>query len=271
MPTAEQLAHIDPVDGDGSSTVEENDGSTTVSWPDGTVRVNYTDGSSMVTFPDFAVLNIYADGTRDLADAAGNPLDLTTGQPLQPVGQGPAPESFGPDRVLRVLSGEEILGDLTDAKDAYETLETLEDAIKGEIDPVAIVEKLVEAILEVIKAIETEERGCRLRAWCYTVTYDALGMGAPPEPAFSGSQKGPDQDALDLQWWRDGVQSALDQLAAGDTGTALHNKVLLNVASHGGDPAAAVTTLWHAVCKGTNDKELAKAYESLDWPQPTGA
>jgi len=42
MPTAEQLAHIDPVEGDGASVVENDDGSFVTSWPDGTVRVETT-------------------------------------------------------------------------------------------------------------------------------------------------------------------------------------------------------------------------------------
>jgi hypothetical protein len=129
-------------------------------------------------------------------------------------------------------------------------------------------------LLAVIKAIQTEERGAAMRSWCYTVTYDALAMGAPPEPSFSGSLQGADQDALDKQWWDDARKQAQDQLAEGQSGTALRNRVTLLLAKCAGDPATAVTELWAAACKQSGDDGnagLLAAFPNLSWPQPTGA
>jgi hypothetical protein len=126
----------------------------------------------------------------------------------------------------------------------------------------------------VIEAIETEERGAAMRSWCYTVVYDAMGMGSPPEPTFSGSLGGPDQDALDQEWWDNSRKQAEEQLADGQDGRALHNRVMLVIAKCGGDPASAVTELWAAACRKSGDDGsagLLAAYPQLSWPQPTGA
>ena len=129
-------------------------------------------------------------------------------------------------------------------------------------------------LLQVIKAIETEERGASMRSWCYTVVYDAMGMGEPPEPTFIGSLQGPDQDALDQKWWDESRTQAQEQLADGQSGTALRNRVLLLIAKCGGQPATAVTELWAAACRKSGDDGnagLLAAYPSLGWPDPTGA
>jgi hypothetical protein len=129
-------------------------------------------------------------------------------------------------------------------------------------------------LLQLITAIETEERGVAMRAWCYSVIYDALGMGAPPTPAFSGSDKGEDQDATDREWWLDACGEARKQLADGKDGVALRNRVMLVIAKCGGDPSAAVDELWAAACRKSGDDTgggLLGAYPSLSWPDPTGA
>ncbi len=129
-------------------------------------------------------------------------------------------------------------------------------------------------LLAVVKAIETEQRGARMRSWCYTVVYDAMGLGSPPEPTFSGSDGGPDQDALDQQWWDDARKQAEGQLADGQNGTALRNRVLLVIAKCGGDPSSAVTELRAAACRNSGDDGqagLLAVYPQLSWPSPTGA
>ena len=242
MPTPAQLAEIDPTPGDGSTSTTNDDGSTTISWPDGTTRVDEPDGSSIITFPDDSVLNLNTDGTRTLNDAAGNPLDPSTGQPLGGGTQGPPTP---PPTSVQQLT--------------------------GEISPVAWFKNAVLMLLNIIKAIQTEERGVSMRAWCYTVVYDAMGMGTSPEPTFSGSLQGPDQDATDQKSWDNSVIQAAQQLGDGGNGTALRNRVLLLIAKCSADPAQAVTELWANACAASDDSQLLQAYPNLGWPQPTGA
>lgn len=150
----------------------------------------------------------------------------------------------------------------------------LGDALKGELSPIEWFTETV--LMRVIKAAGTEERGCSMRAWCYTVLYAALGMGGqtedPGEPAFSRSSQGPDQGALDRQSWDEGLAQAKSQLADGQNGTALRNRVLLLTAKCGGQPGSAITELWAAACKASGDDggaDLLAAYPHLSFPEPT--
>jgi hypothetical protein len=281
-PTADQLADVDPTDSDGSTMNPTDDDTTQYSWPDGTSRVNYPDGTATVSFPDFSTLNIASDGTRTLNDVNGNPLDPVTGGP---VGGGPAQEAETPTPPATLvqtlqswLSGEAVVDGIPHAKEVLQGLEAadaLKEALEGfEFTPLGAVKMVVEMTLEVLNATETEERGCRMRGWCYTVVYDAMGMGTPPEPPFSGSLKGPDQDALDKQWWDDGVAEAQKELADGTNGTILRNTVMLLVAKNSADPVATLNQLWTAACEKSGDggnAGLLAAYPSLDWPTPVGA
>ena len=293
MPTADQLAHLQAVDGDGASVVANDDGSTQTSWPDGTVRVDEPDGRAMITFPDFSVLNIEADGSRTLNDASGAPLDLSTGAPLGGAGpqETPTPEATPVKELQEFVEGVSSIADLAKATGIlralniagvvdhqYDALAELagafEEALTGELSPTSWFIQPLKALLAVLDAIQTEERGAAMRSWCYTVTYDAMGMGDPPEPAFSGSLKGADQDALDRQWWDQARDRAHEQLADGASGVALRNQVLLLIAKCGGNPGTAVTELWAAACRKSGDDGAAgllAAYATLDWPQPTGA
>jgi hypothetical protein len=127
-------------------------------------------------------------------------------------------------------------------------------------------------VLSVLKALETEERGVYYRAWCYTILYGALDMGAPPTPTFSGSLQGADQDALDAQNWQQGVSTAQGQLGNGADGDGLRNRVLFRVASNNSDPAATLKEMYGAACDATDDSQLKQAYiDILGWPAPTGA
>jgi hypothetical protein len=293
MPTSEELARVDPVAGDGASIVHENDGSVRTSWPDGRVRVDETNGRSMVTFPDFSVLNIETDGTRTLNDVNGTPLDPVTGEPLsgateQPI---PTPPPTTVEELSEIVEGVSSIADLAEAKGIlkafgiaavvdkqygalFELASAFGEALKGELSPASWFTQVLKMLLAVIKAIETEERGAAMRSWCYTVTYEAMGMGSPPEPAFSGSLRGADQDTLDRDWWNDGRRHAEEQLGDGANGVALHNRVMLLIAKCGGDPGSAVTELWAEACKNSGDDGgagLLAAYPNLSWPKPTGA
>lgn len=281
------------VNSDGSETVTNDDGSTTTTWSDGVSRVDYPDGSSMTTYSDGQVLNIYADGTRTLNDVNGNPLNPTTGEPLsdssdQPI---PTPPPTTVEQLREILEGGNAIVDLATAKGIlrgfgvaavvdkqYCALSELaiafREALKGELSPINWFTQWVKMVLAVVNALETEERGAAMRSWCYTVTYDAMGMGIPPEPTFSGSLQGPDQDALDMKWWDDARKQAEEQLADGTSGVALRNRVTLLVAKCGGNPATAVNELWAAACRNSGDDGnagLLAAYPNLSWPQTTGA
>jgi hypothetical protein len=293
MPTAAQLAHIDPTDGDGASIVQNDDGSTQTSWPDGAVRIDEIDGSVMVTFPDFSVLNIESDGTKTLNDVNGAALDPTTGEPLSgpPDDSTPTPPPTTVEELSEILEGVSAIADLAGAKGIlrafgvtavvdkqYAALSELAmafgEGLKGELSPANWFMQSMKMLLAVIKAIETEERGAAMRSWCYTMVYDAMGMGSTPEPAFSGSLGGPDQDALDQKWWDDARTEAEKQLADGTAGVALRNRVTLVIAKCGGDASAAVTELWAAACRKSGDDGnagLLAAFPQLSWPEPTGA
>ncbi len=289
MPTVEQLSQATASPTDDCTVTNNDDGSIVTDWPDGTQRIDYPDSSEMVTFPDGAVLNLYADGGKDLNDAGGNALDPDTGAPLNgssdpavitpPTDSGSTttdpgeidtPPDMGPDKILRLMRGDDRIGDV---QEAVGLVDTLREAIEGEIDPTEWVKMWFEMVLSVIKALETEERGAYYRGWCYTVVYGALDLGTPPEPTFSGSLRGADQDDLDRQGWRDGVSTAGAQLADGASGTSLRNRVLLRVAKNGsGNPQATLREMYIAACEHTDDKDLRRAYEDiLGWPQPTGA
>jgi hypothetical protein len=260
---------------DGSTVVQNSDGSTTTSWPDGTSLVQYPDGSSTTTWSNGYCLNTYPDGSSTLNDGNGTPLDPGTGQPLAQSGAGgqggsatPAQQPSAVDTAQEILSGAGRIEKLAEAAaylagDAGETL-------LGAIEPVGAILDVIEMIWETLKAMATEERGCRKRAWCYTVLYGALDLGAPPEPSFQGSLQGPDQDRLDQEAWNEGVSDGQQDLSNGASGVALRNKLLLRVA-HDGDPSTTLNALWQVACQKDDDTQLAQAYPSLNWPQPTGA
>ncbi|WP_351233320.1 hypothetical protein [Streptomyces sp. NPDC002133] len=195
-----------PTEGDKSVTEQMDDGTVVTSWPDGTSRVDYPDGSATITYPDFAVLNIYPDGSRTLTDAQGVSYDPYSGAPL---GKLEVP-LYGAAEIQDILAGGKILGTLGEAK---ELVEAAADSVRGAVDPTEWVGQVVNAILEVVRALETEERGCFLRGWSYALLYGALDMAGPPEPVFAGSLGGPDQDELNRATWWDGVTRAQADLS----------------------------------------------------------
>jgi len=180
----------------------------------------------------------------------------------------PAPAPSAGEQVAEALEGLHKIVDMAEAA-AYLAGDAGEVALEA-IEPVSAVLLTIELFTNVIQAMETEERGCSMRGWCYSVLYGALAMGTPPEPTFQGSLAGPDQDQLDHQGWDQGVADGQQELANGTDGVALSNKLLLRVA-HDGDPAITVNALWQACCAKTGDTQLAQAYPNLNWPQPTGA
>jgi hypothetical protein len=232
-----------------------------------------------------AVSSTAAQSANPAAESAGQfsddgqwRWDGTQWQPVETQQQGIGAASTGTgetptqeataDRVRQVLDGVHTVVDLAEAG-AYVAGEAGEIVLTA-IEPVSALLLTIEMFWETLRAMETEERGCGRRAWCYTILYAALNMGTPPEPTFTGSLAGEDQDRLDKQAWDEGVNDGQRALTNGATGVALRNKVLLRVA-HDGDPAATLNGLWHAACAAADDSQLAAAYSSLSWPQPTGA
>ena len=196
--------------------------------------------------------------TQPLADGNGSSSD----------GGPPTPAPSAAEQVSEVLDGLHKIVDVAEAA-GYLAGEAGELALEA-IEPLSAVLVTVELFTNVIHAMETEERGCSMRGWCYAMLYGALEMGAPPEPTFQGSLAGPDQDQLDKQGWDQGVSEGQQELASGTEGVALSNKLLLRVARDG-NPATTVNALWQASCAKSGDHQLAQAYPNLSWPQPTGA
>lgn len=251
--------------GEPGATSEAVDDTIVTSFPDGTSRVDYPDRSVMVLFPDGAVLNIYPDGTRTFNDADGVALDPWTGGPLDAL---PSEPTGGTERLLEILGG---YHDLTDLEEAQGYLELLGDTATGELSPVGWFTEVVGAGLHVLAALETRQRGCRRRGWCYASVYGALGMGAPDDPPFAPGHVDTDEDALDLAAWREGVAHAAAQLTApGTEGPRFRNRVLMEIARLGADPRAAVQSLWDTACDHYPDGDgaLKAAYAHLPWPAP---
>jgi hypothetical protein len=196
--------------------------------------------------------------TQPAADGNGSSSDGGT----------PTPTPTAAEQLSEALDGLHKIVDAAEAA-AYLAGDAGELALQA-IEPVGAVLLTIELFTKVIQAMETEERGCSMRGWCYAVLYGALGLGTPPEPTFQGSLGGPDQDQLDQQGWDQGVAEGQRELANGTDGVALSNKVLLRVA-HDGDPATTLNALWQASCAKSDDTQLASAYPNLSWPQPTGA
>lgn len=254
-----------PTAGDYGAVTESMEDETSVtSWPDGTSRVDYPDGSATVTYPDFAVLNLFPDGRRTLTDAEGTSYDPYSGAPLYDL-EAPL---YGAEEIQNILSGGKVLGTLGEAK---ELVEAAADSVRGAVDPVEWVGQVINAILEVVRALETPERGCFLRGWCYTLLYGALDMGEPPEPAFAGHYGGPDQDELNRVAWWEGVAKARADLNDGESGNAMRNKILIQVALNGGDATTTLRKMWSSACAPSDDWQLAAAYDHLSWPEPIGA
>lgn len=177
----------------------------------------------------------------------------------------PTPASSPADTAHDILTGVHTIADLAEAGAliAGDAGEILADAI----EPVAGVLAVIEMFWDTLTALETEERGCGRRGWCYAVMYGALDMGSPPEPTFQGSLQGPDQDTLDQQAWEQGVADGQQALQNDTDGVVLRNKLLLR-AAHDTDPAVTLNALWQAACAKADDTELARAFDHLPWPTP---
>jgi hypothetical protein len=201
------------------------------------------------------------DGSPDGGTSTTTAADAST----------PTPAQSTADLVSQILSGVHKIADVAEAA-AYVAGDAGE-AVLGAIEPVNVILLAIELFTQVIKATETEEHGCKMRGWCYAALYGALNMGTPPEPTFQGSLAGPEQDQLDQQWWDQGVAEGQQDLANGTNGVTLSNKLLLRVAYDGNNPATTLNGLWQACCAQSevDGQQLAAAYPSLNWPQPTGA
>jgi hypothetical protein len=289
MPTADQLAHLTPTQDDGSTTTETADGGKHTSWLDGTEREDYPDGSAVITFADGATLNIETDGSETLTDAGQNALDIATGRRLDGKNDAP-PTAPTPtiDQVKAVIDGSSAFADLAHAQtflnaagfaatisgdEVYSVIgdvaKGLETVLKGGLPVLSMITMVLDMACAGIKAFQTQSQGVATRAWCYTVLYDVLGMGAPPDPAES--------DPDNLTAWHGGVADAQKALDDGQNGVALRNQAFLVLAKCGGDPSLAITALWAASCdKIFGDKDsgpgslMLKAYPHLWWPEPEG-
>src|SRR5690242_11647590 len=88
----------------------------------------------------------------------------------------------------------------------------LPEALGAWVEPVSGVVMVVEMVINVIKAMETEERGAGHRGTAYGMMYGALGMGVP-QHTCQGSDQGPDQDKLDTDAWNKGATEAYNHVS----------------------------------------------------------
>jgi hypothetical protein len=287
MPTTDQLKEITPTPGDGSTTSDTADGGKHTGWPDGVSRDDNPDGTAVITYPDGSTMAIAADGSEALTDVAGNQLDVTTGNRLD--GQSNTPPTAPPpsvDQVKAIVDGLFAFKDLSEAQtllntagvdatvsgnEVYSTVidvaKGLETVLGGKLPVLTMVNMVFDMACAGIKAFQTQSLGVATRAWCYTVLYDTLGMGTPPDPTES--------DPDNLTAWQNAVVDAQKSLADGQNGVALRNQIFLVLAKCGGDPSLAITALWAASCNQIfgdigPGSAMLKAYPQLWWPQPEG-
>lgn len=170
------------------------------------------------------------------------------------------------DKVHDILEGHETLETLEKAVELLKGIagdaEALESVSEG-IEPVGAILMVIGMVWNTIKAMETEERGCGMRGWCYGIMYAAMDMGTPSGNC-SGSLQGDDQDTLDNQAFN---QGAADGAAQG-ADPKVRNRLLLRIAKDGGDPGTTLSALWQNACENAEESQLAEAYGSLPWPGP---
>jgi hypothetical protein len=154
---------------------------------------------------------------------------------------------------------------LTTAGELLEIFGQLPESLGAWVEPVGGVLQVITMVVNVIKALETEERGAGYRGTAYGLVYGALGMGTP-SATCSGSLQGADQDKLDQDAFDKGASEAASSM--GDT--VSRNRVLVRIAKDG-DPGTTVNSLYQALCASSDDGALAQAYSSLPWPAPVCA
>ena len=155
---------------------------------------------------------------------------------------------------------------LTTGGEVLEIFGQLPESLGAWVEPVGGVLQVITMVVNVIKALETEERGAGYRGTAYGLVYGALGMGTP-SATCSGSLQGADQDKLDQDAFDKGASEAASSM--GDT--VSRNRVLVRIAKDGGDAGVTVNSLYQALCTSSDDKDLARAYSSLPWPNPVCA
>lgn len=171
-------------------------------------------------------------------------------------------------------SGTEITADdiLHGAKAIQTLAEAMEifgkfpESLAPWVEPIGGVIDVIEMVINVIKAMETEERGAGYRGAAYGTVYAALGMGTP-SATCSGSLMGADQDRLD----QEAFDKAASEAAATMSDAVSRNRVLVRIAKDGGDPGTTVNNIYQALCASSDDSQLAQAYASLPWPGPVCA
>lgn len=152
---------------------------------------------------------------------------------------------------------------LTTTAEVIEIFGVLPETLAVWVEPIGGVLEVIEMVTNVIKAMETEERGAGYRGTAYGTVYGALGKGTP-SATCSGSLGGEDQDKLDQAAFDKGASEAASRMSD----TVSRNRVLVRIAKDGGDPRVTVNNIYQALCANSDDDQLAKAYSSLSWPDP---
>jgi hypothetical protein len=154
---------------------------------------------------------------------------------------------------------------LTTVAELAEIFGQLPETLGVWVEPIDGVILIVDMVFNVIKALETQERGAGYRGTAYGTVYGALGMGVP-SATCSGSDSGAEQDQLNQKAFDEGASEAYGKMSD----TVSRNRVLVRIA-HDGDPGTTVTNIYQHLCSESDDHALAMAYSSLPWPGPVCA
>lgn len=121
----------------------------------------------------------------------------------------------------------------------------------------------IESAYYTIKAMEVEERGAGYRGLAYGMMYGALGMGTPSH-TVAESDSGAEQQRISQEAWNKGASEG----AASMYDPVNRNHMIVRIASDGNDPHKTLNLVFQELCRGSDDRRLAEAYDSLSWPGP---
>lgn len=161
-----------------------------------------------------------------------------------------------------IMNGAHVL---STAAELAEIFGKVPEALGAWVEPIGGIITVIDMIINVIKALETEERGAGYRGTAYGTVYGALGMGTP-SVTCSGSLQGHDRDELDQKAFDQGASESASLMS----NAVNKNRVLVRIAVDG-DPGTTVNKIYQQLCADSDDHQLAQAYENLSWPGPVCA
>jgi hypothetical protein len=167
-----------------------------------------------------------------------------------------------------IINGAHVVTTVAELLDIFGKFPQFAESLAPFAEPAGGILVVITSVIQVIKAMGTEERGAGYRGTAYGLVYGALGMGTP-SATCSGSDNGPDQDKLNQDAFNKG---ASEGAAKGSGDPITHNRILCRIALAKNDPQPTVVAIYQALCAGSDDKALSDAYsDALSWPAPVCA